>query len=349
MEEIIVGADFGQSESTFVWRDKKKEVRLYTMPSMVGTGSWDDLRRLRQAAQTTETEADDMVIEQYGVEYLVGHLAMQQAADATTERGNMYRYNNGHTLKLLLAWAGRHLPDDSSILLVTGTPIEAWSKERKQLIQRCLVGTHDYTYRDRPRTLTVEGVGVMIEGRAVLYDVCHEDVPQAVLDIGGGSYDIFYAEGNTVIREKCKGLMVGVEKIGELVSRVAEGVGRPLEANEVRKLLRHLVSPSSDEPVIYINGRPWTNATVETVRSTKRVADELLHFTERVLGKSRGRVAGEVAHVRLIGGGYYYFGKAFKMLIPHLRVPSMPENQNALSYHLVGESTAMSAWDKNRG
>jgi hypothetical protein len=348
VETILVGADFGQSESTFASAGGKGGFKVVTFPSMVGTGQWEDLWRLRQGAGPESAKGDDMVVAFEGVEYFVGSLALEQSGDATTERGNPQRYFNGHSLRLLLAYAGRYLSDNAVIRVVTGMPIEVWTKERVRLVQLSLCGRHEFEYRGKSRTLVVDAVGVLMEGRAILHDVCHEEVPQVCLDIGGGSFDIFYAIGNNVIREKCKGTMVGVEKIGVLISRAAEAMGRPLEPFETRALIR-AYGTKTEMPAIFVDGAKWMGAQNEVASAVARVSDELTHFASVVLGKARGRVAGEAPHVRLVGGGYYYFYKGFKDLIPHLRVPAMPENQNAISYYLVAQSTSDLGWSKSRG
>ena len=95
---IIMGFDAGNSETTVAVRIGSR-VHHLTFPSSVGTGDYAELLRVRSGAgRAANLEADEYTIVHRGVGLFVGRLALEQARDASSGRGNSARYSNGHTL-----------------------------------------------------------------------------------------------------------------------------------------------------------------------------------------------------------------------------------------------------------
>jgi hypothetical protein len=95
---------------------------------------------------------------------------------------------SGHTLRLLMVLAGTLIKTPTfSVRIVTGLPVKVWDNEATvPQVQRALCGTHQFVLNRQPRVMHVEGVMVVMEGAGAL--AVHglaEDVPQAVIDIGG--------------------------------------------------------------------------------------------------------------------------------------------------------------------
>ena len=171
----------------------------------------------------------------------VGNLALQQSADADSGRGDVARYWSGHTKRLLLTLAGATIRERRFTLrVVTGLPVTVWAPETKQRVQQALVGVHRFTLNGVEREATVEGVAVMMEGAGALAVVgSAEPVPQAVIDAGGRTTDLFWAEGQRPVLPRCAGTALGVERISDqLRGQFAREYGRELTSAELRSILR---------------------------------------------------------------------------------------------------------------
>jgi hypothetical protein len=252
-------------------------------------------------------------------------------------------------LRLLLAACARLLKDAVTIRLITGLPIKVFSQEEKGKVQHSLLGTHTYSFNGRPRMLTVDSVGVMMEGAATLYDVAAEPLPQCVIDVGGGSTDLFWAIGRRPVADRCDGYAAGVEKIGDVLLKkvLALPNGRRLTGEELRAVL-WAYATRQPPPKLYSRGRELVlNGEIE--QAITIVGEELATFVRQRWEDSDGQVASSAAHARLIGGGAYYVRPVLKTAIPHLTVPEHPERANAVSYLAIGEAATEEAWARNRG
>lgn len=342
----IVGFDPGNSEATLI-----APKNSCTIPSYTGSGSLDELRRIRGGAGRDALESGEYVLESDGRSQFVGALALEQTRDATSARGDVSRYWNGHTRRLLLTLAATTLPRaETSMRVVTGLPVQVWSKETVKQVQQSLVGEHHFMLNGRQRTLTVEGCLVMMEGAGAL--AAHglgTDVPQAVIDVGGRTTDLFWALGQKPDISRCDGLPIGIEKAGDQLSAaVLLEYSRTLRRNEVRAQLRAYAGGTTAPP-LFADGAPL-HLNGHVVSAIDAVADEIAIFVAQVWGEGeRGKVAGEAARVLLIGGGAYYVQRQLQRLIAHLDVPRHPELANAQGYFAVGQQIPETAWAKLRG
>lgn len=346
----IVGLDAGNSEATLTTAPGGKGSAL-TIPSYLGSGTLDELLRVRGGAGKESLGSGEYVLEYAGRSAFVGALALEQTVDASSARGDVSRYWNGHTLRLLLTLAGALLKGtDLTVRVVTGLPIAVWSKATVKQVQRSLCGTHTFSLNGRARTLTVDGCMVMMEGAGAL--AAHgltEDVPQAVIDVGGRTTDLFWARGMQPDVSRCAGLPVGVEQAGDkLCDHFLRTYARELRQSELRGVLRAFVS-GADGPPLYADGsRVLLNGEVGA--AVDGVADAIGSFVaQRWRSSEQGKVAGEAARVLLIGGGAYYVAPHLKRIIPHLEVPRAPELANAQGYLAVGAQIPEAAWARLRG
>jgi hypothetical protein len=349
MQTVIIGGDFGNSETTVAVRTARG-AHCLTFPSTIGSGDHDELLRVRSGAgRLSKLDADEFTLAHRGAGLFVGRLALEQSRDATTGRGNTARYSSGHTLRLLLTACGKLFKEDVTVRLITGLPVSVYSAEEKARVQQSLIGTHEFVFNGKPRRVMVDAVGLMMEGAAVLYDVAADRVPQCVIDVGGGSTDLFWAVGRTPSYERCDGYPAGVEKIGEqLVKKVlALSGGRRLTPDEVRGVLwAH--ATRQPLPQLYSRGRAL-HLNGEIGEAITAVGDELVTFVRQRWEDADGQVASSAAHARLVGGGAYYVRELFRRAIPHLTVPDAPERANALAYLAIGEAAKEEAWQRNRG
>lgn len=348
MQTVIIGGDFGNSETTVTVRTARG-VSCLTFPSYIGRGSHSELLRVRHGAgREGRLDEDEYTLHHQGGDLFVGRLALEDARGATTGRGDPARYWNGHTLRLLLTACGRLFKGDVRVRLITGLPVKVWSEETKRKVQQSLVGEHTYLFAGKERRTIVEAVGVLMEGAAVLHDVATEPVEQGVIDVGGGSTDLFWALGRKPRYERCDGLAEGVAQIGDLlVQKVLAQGGRRLTSEEVRQVL-WAAATGAPLPTLYSGGQAL-HLNGEVMDAVTDVGERLTAFVRNVWADEDGRVASSAAHVRLIGGGAYYLKAVFKRDIPHLRVVDHPERANALAYHAIGEAAGEAAWQRNRG
>lgn len=342
----ILGFDPGNSEATLTTGKN-----TCTIPSYTGSGSLDELKRIRGGAGSDSLESGEYVLVCDGRSQFVGALALEQSDDATAARGDVARYWTGHSRRLLLTLAGAVLPRSETVArVVTGLPVQAWSKETVKQVQRSLVGEHHFTLNGRARSLTIEGVMVVMEGAGAL--AVHglpEDVPQATIDVGGRTTDLFWSQGMRPVLPRCDGAPIGVEKIGDVVrAEFTRRYRRDLSSGELRQALRAYATGSPPSP-LFVNGqRVILNG--EVMGAVHGVADELASFVaQKWRSSEQGAVAADAARVLLIGGGAYYVADALRQMIPHLEVPKHPELANAQGYLAVGQQIPEQAWAKLRG
>lgn len=342
---ITVGFDPGNSEATLATAPVGGRGTSLTIPSALGTGDGAELRRVRGGIGGEALDAHEYCLELDGRAQFVGSLALAQSPDATTARGDIGRYWGGHTLRLLLTLAATVLrPSEVELRVVTGLPVQSWSKETVRRVQQSLGGTHQFVLNGRPRTVRVTGVLVVMEGAGAL--AAHglgEDVPQAVIDIGGRTTDLFWAQGMRPLLPRCAGRPLGVEKAGDLVAQqFAQSYGRALHPVELRSVLRS--ASGDDAPPLFVDG---TRVTVDALvrEALAGVGSEIASFVAQTWRSSeQGKVAGEAAQVLLIGGGAHYFAPPLKQLIRHLQVPRHPELANAQGYLALGLQVPDAHW-----
>src|SRR5262245_12067428 len=170
---------------------------MLTIPAEIGAGQLRDLQRIRGGAGAKGRLASgEYVLEVDGASFFVGRLALEQSAEASSARGDVGRYWSGRTLRLLMVLAGILIKEPNFTLrVVTGLPMTVWDMATTvQRVQHSLCGTHNFRLNDHARIMTVEAVLVVMEGAGALaiHGVA-EDVPQAVVDTGGRTTNLFWA------------------------------------------------------------------------------------------------------------------------------------------------------------
>ena len=343
----VAAIDAGNSETTFV----APRGRVITIPSFIGSGSLEELQRIRGGIGTTTLRDDEFVLEYQNRSYFIGRLAVEESLDATSARGNINRYWDGHTLKLLLVLAGAAFRSPHlTMRLITGLPVQVWSAEAKEKVRQRLIGTHSYKLNGEERRLTIDNVVVVMEGAGALalYGT-DEQVFQGVIDVGGRTTDLFMAEGQRPIKPRCVGTDRGVEKVGDILKELVEQkYGRALLPNEIRDILRAYVEHRPHRPIPVDGVRITLDGEVADIVGS--VADEISAFvSEAWRSGEHGKVAAMADQVLLIGGGAYYFAPRLRNLITHLKVPQQPEIANAKGYLAIGLQITDELWTRTAG
>jgi hypothetical protein len=346
-EPLVFGLDPGNSEATGVIATPGKP-RLLTIPSEIGAGSLSQLTRLFVGVgQARRLASDEHVLELDGSSWFVGTLALEQSASASSARGDITRYWSGHSLRLLMVLAGTLISASSFTLrLVTGLPVSVWdAKATVPQVQRSLCGRHAFRLNGQEREMMVEGALVMMEGAGAL--AAHglaEVVPQAVIDIGGRTTELFWAQGQRPVLPRCSGFARGVGDVADAVAAAfLERYGRALSALELRESLR-AVAHGKPHPSLFVDGRP---AQIDELigQAVRDVGADIRSNISRAWRSSeQGKVAAEAARVLLVGGGAYYFAPIVRALIPHLEVPRLAEHANAQGYLAIGSQLSERAW-----
>jgi hypothetical protein len=348
MTQTIIGFDAGNSDTTLAWRDGDHQRHL-TVPSFLGSGTLRNLKTIRAGAGGSGRLAkDELVLDHAGRSTFVGQLALTEARDATAARNDVTRYWSGHTLKLLLATAGAAGLDGQTVRIMTGLPVSVWTPEARRAVQKGLQGVHQFVLNGKPMSLTVDAVGVMMEGAAVLAGFpLDKDTPQAVIDIGGRTTDLMWFLGTTPVGRLCAGLEAGVEKAMDMVGQtILEGVGRHLAPMELHKVFRAYAAGKSS-PTLYHRGQTLDQDGY-VAAAVDAVAGDVLSFVSRTWGDDRGQVATDAARVVLIGGGAHYFRDRLRAILPQLVVPATPELANALGYLQVGLKASDAGWNRQK-
>lgn len=345
-QPLLAGFDPGNSQSTLMISDGGAQAATLTMPSFVGSGSLAEIQRIRGGIGADALQADEFVLEHGGLSYTVGRLS-HESSDATSQRGDVARYWNGHTLRILLTLIGGIVNDEAvRVRVVTGLPVRLRSKEHAQQVQASLGGEHVFVLNGRRRTVQIEVFAALMEGGAASFVYGKRKEPHGIIDVGGRTTDLYWANGQRPVWDRCHGAAIGIEKAGDLLRQsIFEASGRELDADEVQQVLRAFAA-QKPLPTFYASGSPITlNGHVE--RSVQRVADEVLSLvSQHWRSADRGAIAAEAAQIVLIGGGAHYVGPALHPHLPHLVVPAQPELANAEGYLAFARQMTEEQWTR---
>jgi Actin like proteins N terminal domain len=344
---IVFGLDAGNSEATGVI-GLGGNSRILTIPAEIGAGQLRDLQRIRGGAGAQGHLAlGEYVLEIDGASCFVGRLALEQSAEASSARGDVARYWGGHTLRLLMVLAGALIKQPSFTLrVVSGLPITVWDMASTvPRVQQSLCGTHTFQLNGRARVMSVEAVLVVMEGAGAL--ALHgvgDDVPQAVIDTGGRTTNLFWAQGQRPLLPRCAGFSRGVGDVGDVLAAwFLDHYGRELSPVERRDILW---SAAQRKPhrAIFVDGQP-VELALEIQRMITQVGMEIRSQVNRIWRSSeQGKVAAEAAHLLYVGGGAYYFAPLLRESIPALVVPKHPEVANAEGYLALGLQLPERVW-----
>ena len=298
---ITVGFDPGNSEAMLLAALGGKTATL-TIPSFIGAGSLEALRRVRGGTGSSQSlEAGEYMLDVAGVSHFVGALALEQSLDASSARGDTQRYYTGHTLRLLMVLAGALIKAPSFRLrVVTGLPVKVWNRETTvPRVQQSLGGVHHFSLNGRAREMTVESVMVVMEGAGAL--AAHglaEEVPQAVVDVGSRTTDLFWAQGMRPVLPRCTGFDIGVGKVSDLLAGWFEArYGRALTDGEVRSILWASAHSKLHPPLFADGARVALDGEVE--RFVASVGEEIVREVGRAWRSSeQGKVAANAARAR---------------------------------------------------
>lgn len=125
-----------------------------------------------------------------------------------------------------------------------------YNEQNRLKVRKALEGEYHFTLNGRERRVVIQVAKVIMEGAGAMIAAGDERLlRQAVIDIGGRTTDLYTADGQMPLIPLCKGAALGVELVGDIVSRTfQERFGRSLTVQETRSILRAVVGNSPIHP-----------------------------------------------------------------------------------------------------
>jgi len=372
MRTYAFGWDFGNTETDAVMISKGKQIRFTTPTAFVrvDTTTMQSLATLENGEEVEQgngrskaktngkaiapvvavddlnapppvMEPDTIIVQLQGesMSFAFGHLALTQKGDPWTGRGDYHRYASSYALRGLLAASALMQSDkEYGLYVVAGLPTGYYLDHPtlRDDIKERLNGTHTFTVDGGQtwRTAHIEVAAIVMEGAGAL--ITHPGLSKtseaAVIDIGGGTTDLYAQLGATPLDDFCKGTPVAVESATKILKKTFLGTyKRPLTDKEARDIMRAFaVGKKKSFPQIAAFGtlvpvEELQNMVEEAVAS---IAEDIVGFISAIWGDGIARFV----PILLIGGGAFYFFDAIKNRIGHVIQHEDPTFANAIGY-----------------
>lgn len=357
MKWYPAGHDFGNAEVGSVIIVSKSEQRRHSMPTAFCRVDVNVINNLtnqevqlqqkpepkkgrgkaakapaKPSSQPQSKETEACVIQFHGesIAYAVGEYALAQGKRIWTGRGDHLRYATKHSVRGLIANIATRISDkEFGLYVVTGLPGDLFMKHRdlRQAIKKELDGTYDFSIDgSEQRRCVVEVATVVMEGAGAL--IAYADkTPVAktaqcgIIDIGGGTTDLYAQRGSAPITEYCQSERVGVETAAQILRQIFEQryPNRALTDGEVREIMFAFASGKAGEyPSLTYFGEtvPVTELQEMAEEAVDTTGAEITSFIASAWREADG--GARFAPLLLIGGGYKYFLLLVKKRIPHI-------------------------------
>lgn len=334
------GFDGGNTDSCFATIDSVGRETVVTIPSAIVEGSSEKLDLFRSAVHGENVNVDpykqDIQVVYEDVNYYVGYLALRQSKRSSTQKGDDTRYHSPEQLVRLLATSGLAIPEQSyQVSLVTTVPVGYYSKDLRKRVKSNLEGSFRFVLNGREREATIIVRKVMVEGPAalVLYGAGSAGRQRLIIDGGGYTTDFTLLEGNDPIAEKCAGIDLGVEDIGNHLCDVVQSkYGRKLTLRERSDILRAYASGVvTTMPSIYCGRQdiPVVELHAIVTDGCRKVANATLAHARTLWGVTGDVVAGDVRWQYHIGGSALFYNDLLRSKMPDLQPVSNAGQANA--------------------
>jgi hypothetical protein len=277
-----------------------------------------------------------------GFAWAVGDFALSQGKQVWSGRGDDERYKHKHSVRGLIANVSTWIQDSEfGLVVTTGLPADLYVRypNLKSEIKASLDGTYEFTTDGMTwRKCTIEIASVIMEGTGAL--LAHQNQHGArltktteagVIDIGGGTVDLFAQRGANAIAEYCGSERHAVEQAASYMRQLflKKYPNRSLTDTEVREILYAFANGrAADFPTISVYGQQVAVTELQDMieEAINNVADDIVTF---VSSKWREADAGARFNpIIVVGGGYYYFLDAIVKRIPHVFI--FDEEKDAL-------------------
>jgi len=372
MRTYAFGWDFGNTETGAVMIVRGKQIRFTTpttfvrvdtttMQSLASLESGEEVEQMngRSKAKTkgnvapsvvavdnpngppSVIEPDTIIVQLQGesMSFAFGHYALLQKGDPWTGRGDHQRYASSYALRGMLAASALMQTDkEYGLYVVAGLPAGYYLDHPtlRDAIKARLNGTHTFTLDGGQtwRTAHIKVAAIMMEGAGALitYPNLSKMSEAAVIDIGGGTSDLYAQLGATPIDDFCKGTPVAVESATTILKKsFFQEFQRQLADKEARDIMRAFGSGKKKHfPQIAAFGKLVPIETLQTMveEAVASIAEDIVGFISATWGDAIARFT----PILLIGGGAYYFFDAVKNRIEHVIEHADPTFANAIGY-----------------
>ena len=371
MKTYATGWDFGHKEIDCVMSVKGKTVRL-TMPtafkrvesSAFGASLFGEGIEIAEEKGKGKSKGKSKVVDATAVVPLtdpllpiepekvvlrlhgettvtaIGHHALEQTTTPWNGKGDYLRYASSYALKGLLA-SSALMPAEREygLLVVAGVPAEFFTtnKDLPGAIKKRLDGLHVFTLDGETwYTAHITVVAVVMEGAGALLDYRDRELTlhseAGVIDIGGGTTDLYAQRGVKPLDDLCKGKDVAVESAtGLMKTAFLQKYKRSLTDREARDVMRAFGSGKKHAfPLLSVNGNAVPVEALQNMveQAVEVIAEDIVSFVAATWGNAISRFS----LVLLVGGGTYFFYAAIKNRIEHVLVHDDPVFANALGY-----------------
>jgi hypothetical protein len=259
-----------------------------------------------------------------GVNYYVGDLALRQSKRASSQKGDETRYFSVEQLVRLLATSGLAIEQQAyEMTLVTTLPVGYYTKDLRRRVKDTFEGTFEFLLNGEKRQATITVRKVMVEGppALVLYGSQSAGERRLIIDGGGYTTDFTLLNGNDPVTDRCRGIDLGVENIGDYVyETLHEQHGRKLSLSERSDILRAYASKSQLPTILC--GRyelPPVELTKIVTAGCKQVAQATLIEARSLWGVTNDVVAGDIRWQYHIGGSALFYNDLLRAKMPWLR------------------------------
>ena len=337
------GFDGGNTDSCFGTIDQTGRECVVTIPSAIVEASAETLELLRSGVHGSNANSDpykqDIQIGYLGINYYVGYLALRQSKRSSTQKGDETRYHSLQQLIRLLATSGLAIADQQyEVQLVTTVPVGYFTRELRRRVKDTLEGTFDFTLNGDKRQATIIVRKVMVEGppALVLYGGQSAGKRRLIIDGGGHTTDLTLLDGNDPIADRCKGIDLGVENIGDYVAEtIREKHKRKLSLQERSDILRAYATRNSLEPVpvppLFCGTYEVSSAEIYGIVAAgcQKVANATLTEARSLWGVVNDVVAGDVQYQYHIGGSALFYNDLLRAKMPQLNPVTNASAANA--------------------
>jgi len=371
MKTYATGWDFGHKEIDCVMSVKGKTVRL-TMPtafkrvesSAFGASLFGEGIEIAEEKGKGKSKGKSKVVDATAVVPLtdpllpiepekvvlrlhgettvtaIGHHALEQTTTPWNGKGDYLRYASSYALKGLLASSALMQAErEYGLLVVAGVPAEFFTtnKDLPGAIKKRLDGLHVFTLDGETwYTAHITVVAVVMEGAGALLDYRDRELTlhseAGVIDIGGGTTDLYAQRGVKPLDDLCKGKDVAVESAtGLMKTAFLQKYKRSLTDREARDVMRAFGSGKKHAfPLLSVNGNAVPVEALQNMveQAVEVIAEDIVSFVAATWGNAISRFS----LVLLVGGGTYFFYAAIKNRIEHVLVHDDPVFANALGY-----------------
>lgn len=354
---FFTGHDFGNANSKIViQKGKGKEgalkISVPTASFLVNKSVIDSLGISDAPAkgEASQEPRYDKLIHQFkgsAYTYAIGEFALVQGSGQDSMGAavnDKRRYKSEAAIRSILTLSATLLKEkEYGLRVVTGIPAKIFRQDKdksfRESIKKSLNGTYTFSIDGGKtwRTVTIEIISVVMEGAGAVADWGNvtPDTKSGVIDIGGGTFDLYAQTGASPVAEWCTGFAYAVNEVQKLVNMsFSDAHGRDLTDIELRAILNAYTSPLKKKPypAIHVRGVKISPEELEgyVAPAVQIVGDQIISLTNSAWVANQSGAS--MSPFLLIGGGAYLFSGMLQEEYSHLTIGEDPEYANCNGY-----------------